>query len=91
MPSAFIENWKPNNIKAGKANAAIALKDLAQLVEHLQKDDQPEDFKMNYPEPFGVTKMTPATIPSAFLFSKAASVNQEDMYKSMASFIMSSQ
>ena len=89
MPSAFIENWKPNNIKAGKANAAIALKDLAQLVEHLQKDDQPEDFKMNYPEPFGVTKMTPATIPSAFLFSKAASVNQEDMYKSMASFIMS--
>ena len=33
--------------------------------------------------------MTPATIPTAFLFSKAASVSQEDMYKSMASFIMS--
>ena len=89
LPSAFIENWKPNNVKAGKSNAAIALKDLAQLVEHLQKDDQPEDFKIHYPQPFGVTKMTPATIPTAFLFSKAASVNQEDMYKSMASFVMS--
>ncbi len=89
MPSAFIEKWKPNNIKAGKANAAIALKDLAQLVEHLQKDDQPDDFKINYPEPFGITRMNPATIPSAFLFSKASSVTQEDMYKSMASFVMS--
>ena len=76
-------------LKAGKSNAAIALKDLAQLVEHLQKDDQPEDFKISYPQPFGVTKMTPATIPTAFLFSKAASVSQEDMYKSMASFVMS--
>ena len=89
LPSAFIDNWKPNNIKAGKANAAIALKDLAHLVEHLQKDDQPDDFKMNYPQPFGETRMTPASIPTAFLFSKAASVNQEDMYKSMASFIIS--
>ena len=89
LPSAFIDNWKPNNIKAGKANAAIALKDLAHLVEHLQKDDQPDDFKIHYPQPFGETKMTPASIPTAFLFSKAASVNQQDMYKSMASFIMS--
>ena len=47
LPSAFIENWKPNNVKSGKSNAAIALKDLAQLVEHLQKDDQPEDFKIH--------------------------------------------
>ena len=53
MPSAFIDNWKMQNVKAGKANAATALKDIAQLVEHQQKDDQPEDFKVNYPEPFG--------------------------------------
>ena len=33
--------------------------------------------------------MTPATIPTAFVFSKPASVQQDDMYKSMASFIMS--
>ena len=89
LPSAFTDSWKPNNITAGKANAAIALKDLAHLVEHLQKDDQPDNFKMHYPQPFGETKMTPASIPTAFLFSKAASVNQQDMYKSMASFIMS--
>ena len=89
LPSAFTDSWKPNNITAGKANAAIAIKDLAHLVEHLQKDDQPDNFKMHYPQPFGETKMTPASIPTAFLFSKAASVNQQDMYKSMASFIMS--
>ena len=89
MPSAFIENWKPNNISAGKANAAIALKDIAQLVEHLQKDDQANDFKVKYPEPFGEINMTPASIPTAFLFSKPASVQQTDMYKSMASFIIS--
>ena len=89
LPSAFVDNWKPNNVKAGKANAAIALKDLAQLVEHLQKDDQPEDFHINYPEPFGLTKMTPATIPTAFLFSKPTAISQEDIYKSMASFVMS--
>ena len=89
MPSAFIDNWKIQNVKAGKANAAIALKDIAQLVEHQQKDDQPEDFKVNYPEPFGAIRMTPATIPTAFVFSKPASVQQDDMYKSMASFIMS--
>jgi len=89
LPSAFIENWKPNNIKAGKANAAIALKDLAQLIEHLQKDDEPDVFSVSYPEPFGKLNMTPATIPSAFLFSKPVSVSQDDMYKSMASFVMS--
>jgi hypothetical protein len=89
MPSAFIENWKPNNISAGKANAAIALKDIAQLVEHLQKDDQPGDFKVSYPQPFGEINMTPASIPTAFIFSKPASVKQTDMYKSMASFIIS--
>ena len=89
MPSAFIENWKPNNISAGKANAAIALKDIAQLVEHLQKDDQANDFQVKYPEPFGEINMTPASIPTAFLFSKPASVQQTDMYKSMASFIIS--
>ena len=45
LPSAFTENWKPNNVKAEKIKCShVALKDLAQLVEHLQKDDQPEDF-----------------------------------------------
>lgn len=89
MPSAFVDNWKIQSVKAGKSNAAIALKDIAQLVEHQQKDDQPEDFKVIYPEPFGSIRMKPATIPTAFIFSKPASVQQTDMYKSMASFIMS--
>ena len=79
---------KTGNLTILKANAVIALKDIAQLVEHLQKDDH-NDFKVKYPEPFGEINMTPASIPTAFLFSKPASVQQTDMYKSMASFIIS--
>lgn len=89
LPSAFMDDWKINNVKAGKANAAIALKDLAQLIEHLQKDDDPEQYSIKYPEPFGEVVMTPATIPTAFLFSKPTAIKQDDMFKSMASFVMS--
>ena len=71
-----IDKLENTNVKAGKANAAIALKDIAQLVEHQQKDDQPEDFKVNYPEPFGAIRMTPATIPTAFVFSKLLQYNR---------------
>ncbi|GLY97809.1 tubulin-like doman-containing protein [Actinoplanes sp. NBRC 103695] len=96
MPSAF-EDGRGGGIKAS-LNAGRALLDVFRLIDDINQDNRSQNelsadlvtrgLHVRYPLEKDI-KMKPGSMQTAFLFSKAAGIDRDDLHRSVVAMIMS--